>query len=118
MALYRFLDKGPAYGLAYRAGELIELSDGQTLFAKPLVNELARDHKGVERPTGKMIHVEKKYTVDFLIESDVITPATKKEAELYKTNKHINAVADERTKLAIEQDLKQYRERQALVAVK
>jgi hypothetical protein len=94
MALYRFLGKGPAYGLGYTEGELIEIKDGEGLVAKCKVPEIYADGKNKGQNTGKMVMADKKYSVDYLIESGVIAPARTEDRNAWKNGEHINAIAD------------------------
>jgi phage antirepressor YoqD-like protein len=81
--IYKFKEKGPAYGLGYGNGELIDIDDAKGLTARILVNEVAKDSKGNTVPTGKMVTVDKNYTVDFLIESGVIIQANAEDKKRY-----------------------------------
>lgn len=90
MAHYRFKEKGPAYGLAHTEGEVVEFDPKSTVLAMPLVPELDRNGK----PTNRMIYAKKEYTVDYLIESGVIVPATESDIAKFKKKEDINSKAD------------------------
>lgn len=96
MSLYRFKEKGPAYGLGHTEGELVEIDDEKGIDAFPLVPEVAPDGKGGMVNTGRMINAKKNYTPSFLIEAGVIVPADGKAQAAYKAGNHINAEADRR----------------------
>lgn len=96
MPLYRFKEKGPAYGLGYTEGELLEIADGGVLEAACLVNEVYADGQAKGQPTGKMIMSPKKYTVDFLIESGVIVQASAEDKKKWENGKDKNTLADEK----------------------
>lgn len=92
--LYRFKDKGPAYGLGYTEGELIELDESKPLKAKALVAQLARDNKGQLVNTGRQVIADKEYTVQFLLDSGVISLASSEDRERFKKKEDINSEAD------------------------
>jgi hypothetical protein len=82
--IYKFKDKGPHYGLGYVSGELVEFDEAKPIEASCLVPVVAKDSKGVSNPTGKMVQEKKKYTIDYLIEAGVITPANSEDQKKYK----------------------------------
>lgn len=94
MGVYRFKEKGPAYGLGYTEGELVEFDEKKKIIAKCLVNEVYSDGKNKGEPTGRQVMADKEYTVDFLIESGVIVPANAEDKKAWENETHINAVAD------------------------
>ena len=105
MGIYKFLGKGPAYGLGYSDGELIEIDEAKGITAIALVNEVYSDGPQKGSITGKMVHANKNYSVDFLSESGVIRIANKEEREAYKSGNHINAIADSKAiDLAIKEE--------------
>lgn len=94
MGIYKFKGKGPAYGLGYTEGELVEIDEAKGLTAKCLVNEVYADGQAKGQLTGRQVIDDKEYTVDFLIESQVIVPANPEDMKAWKNSTHINAVAD------------------------
>jgi hypothetical protein len=82
--IYKFKDKGAHYGLGYVSGELVDIDEAKGLTARCLVPVTAKDSKGVTNPTGQMVMADKDYSVDFLIESGVITPANPEDKKRYK----------------------------------
>jgi hypothetical protein len=105
MGIYKFLGKGPAYGLGYLEGELVEIDEAKGINAIALVNEVYADGPQKGGITGKMVQAPKNYTVDYLSESGVIRIANKEEREAYKNGNHINAIADGKAiDLAIKED--------------
>ncbi|HQQ81935.1 MAG TPA: hypothetical protein PK059_02040 [Cyclobacteriaceae bacterium] len=96
MALYRFKEKGPAYGLGHTEGELIEYDDNQKISAMCLVPVVDREGRQVG---GKQVIAKKEYTVGYLVDNGVISLVTDaKVREEYKKGNHINARADKLAK--------------------
>ena len=96
MGIFRFKSKGPAYGLGYTTGQLIEIDETKGLTAKAFVNEVYGDGQNAGQPTGKMVMADKQYTVDFLLENDVIAPATAEERASFQAGTDINSITDEK----------------------
>jgi hypothetical protein len=97
MSLYKFLGKGPAYGLGYTEGELVEIDEEKGIDASVLVNEIYADGPQKGNITGKMVMAKKKYTVDYLVEAGVIKPASAEDKKAFKEGKDINTLADKQT---------------------
>jgi hypothetical protein len=113
--IYTFTSKAPAYGLGYTEGETIDLNETSRLKARPLVPEIAKNAKGDWQNTGRQLYADKEYTVDYLLEAQVIKPAKPTEAKAHKEKKDINTVADENAKKAAELEQKQWEARKAMM---
>lgn len=96
MGIFKFKEKGPAYGLGHTEGELVEIDEEKGLEAVATVAEVAKNGKGELVPTGRQVAQAKNYSVEYLIENGVIVPATKEEKKQFEAGQDINSQADKR----------------------
>jgi hypothetical protein len=82
--IYKFKDKGAYYGLGYVSGEMVDIDEAKGLTGRCLVPVVAKNSKGEQQPTGQMAMADKNYTIDFLVESGVIIPASSEDQKKYK----------------------------------
>lgn len=94
MGLYKFKDKGPAYGLAYTEGEIAVIDEEKGIETLALVPEVTKDNKGNVVNTGRQVWAKKHYTVDYLIDSNVIGPCNAEDRKKFEAKQDINSKAD------------------------
>jgi len=111
MGLYRFKEKGPAYGLGHTEGELVEYDEKAKIEALCLVPVVNKDGN----LTSKMVVAKKQYTVEYLLEMGVITPANDADRKKLKERQDINSLADVRSIKAAAEDKAQLEARKALM---
>lgn len=90
MSLYRYKEKGPAFGLGHTEGELVAYDEKESIEASCLVPVV--DKEG--RALGRQALVKKNYSVEYLVDSGVIALANEKDRDRFKAGDHINAKAD------------------------
>lgn len=111
--LYKFKEKGPAYGLGHVEGELVNYDPKAKIKAQCLVPQVDANGK----PTSKMVIANKEYTVDFLLESGVIVQASEEDQAKVKAKEDRNSVADKAAAAWREREAEMYKNRVASVRV-
>lgn len=111
--LYKFKEKGPAFGLGHVEGEIVEYDPKKKVTATALVPEVDANN----RPTNKMVLASKEYTVDYLIDSGVIVPASEEDQAKFKAKLDRNSLADKAAAEAREREAQMFKNRVATAKV-
>lgn len=111
--LYKFKERGPAFGLGHVEGELIEYDPRKKIKASALVPEVDANGK----PTNRMVIAPKEYTVDYLIDAGVIVPASEEDQARFKAKQDRNSLADKAAVETREREAEMFKNRVATARV-